>query len=207
MSVEEDYLYLDAPNILDKYNKLIKAGMLFMVLGVIMMVGAFLYYESRGVYDKDTQDLRQMLPFLLTIVPVYGATLIRQAISGKKELFRAAMNGLLFDHQGIKGPVALLEGPIATRLKDDMKQNKFHITWDEIKEFIVEPVRGKRGDAPPYYKIPLKGGDGSMHSCYFILREHFKGSEDKIMDYIKKYLGDDQIILNDELVTSKTGQS
>ena len=198
-SDEEDYLFFPAPEAANKYKKLLWSGQLFLWLGVAIMASLFLYNLVTGEYDSDSTSFKQILPFILFFIPAYGLALIGQALGEKKMYLKAAMNGMLIDSEKISGPLALLEGPVRNYLRDIKKVPIFKIPHVKIENFIVEPSRGKKGQAPPYYKITIQGLDDGMATSYFILRHYFYGQEKQIVEAVSERIGKDRIIYNDEL--------
>jgi len=74
------------------------------------------------------------------------------------------------------------------------------VAWSTVQNFIVEPRRGhaKKG-SPPYYKITFVGKGEDMNSSCYILREPFKRSDAQIIEFVKERVGDDHLVLNDEI--------
>jgi hypothetical protein len=196
----EDYVFLPATGLEDKYKKLIFGGAAFFVLGLIAVGAAFTYQHSKGVYHLEYKTFGQLLPFLLLFISGYGFSIFRQGYGEKRLYYKAAMNGLMLDDRGISGPIALLEGPVRYRIRDVQKECVFFVQWDAIESFIVEPSQGKRDQAPPYYKVTVKGGDGGLHTSYFILRSFFMDREKQVLDYVGTRLEAAQIVLNDEII-------
>ncbi len=197
--MDEDYVFLPALSLEDKYNKLIWSGILFVVLGLLCVGGVFSYQYMKGVYHLEHQTFGQISLFFFFFIAGYGLTIFRQGFNEKRLYYKAAMNGLMLDEQGISGPIALLEGPVRDRIRDTQKSNVFCVPWKDIESFIVEPSRGKKKQAPPYYKVCVVGGDGGLNTSYFILRNYFKGREQIILAYLANRLQPEQIILNDEI--------
>jgi hypothetical protein len=197
---DDDYVFLSAKGLEDKYKKLIVAGAGFAVLGLMAVGAAYTYQHSKGVYHLEYKTFGQILPFLLLFISGYGVSIFRQGYGEKRLYYKAAMNGLMLDDRGISGPIALLEGPIRDHIRDVNKDCTFRVPWDAIEDFIVEPSRGKKGQAPPYYKVTIKGGDGGIQTSYFILRSFFMGREQQILDYVGTRLEAEHIVLNDEII-------
>jgi hypothetical protein len=194
------YVFLAAKGLEDKYKKLTVGGACFFVLGLVSVGAAFTYQHSKGIYHLDYKTFGQILPFLLLFISGYGYSIFRQGYGEKRLYYKAAMNGLMLDDRGISGPIALLEGPVRDHIRDVKKDCIFCVPWDAIDDFIVEPSRGKRNQAPPYYKVTVKGGDGGMQTSYFILRSFFMEREQQILDYVGTRLESEHIILNDDII-------
>lgn len=197
---EEEYSFFPAPCVLEKYNKLFLYGWFFLALGLSIMAASFLYNQSIGVYDVEYKSFAQIIPFILVFIPGYGVSLLVCAFKERGAFYKADMNGIMFDERGISGPIAFLEGPTRDYIRDRKKDIFFSVAWPYIENFIVEPRRGKRGDAPPYYKVTLKGTSGTKANSYFILREYFLDKEDEILNAVRKYLDEEQIVINDQAV-------
>ena len=196
MSSQE--LVLSAQNIEGKYIKLLWSGLLFLAIGLACCIGSFYYFYTIGEYDEDKQSLKQILPFLLCFIPVYGAQLIKKSLRERKLLSCSDIKELRFDEAGISGPIALLEGRVRDNLRE-LNKPSFHIPWDIIDNFIVEPVRGsKTYSSPPYYKVTRKKTDGGLYTSYFILRDYFRDREQEILDFVGTRIDQDHVIINDK---------
>ena len=196
MSSQE--LVLSAQNIEGKYIKLLWSGLLFLAIGLACCIGSFYYFYMIGEYDEDKQSVRQILPFLLCFIPVYGAQLIKKGLREKKLFVRSAVKELRFDKEGISGPIIFLEGRVRDNLRE-MNKPSFNISWDDIDKFIVEPVLGsKTYGSPPYYKVTRKKTDGGLYTSYFILRNYFRDREQDILGFVGGKISQDHIIINYE---------
>ncbi|MBX2834109.1 MAG: hypothetical protein KTR28_03960 [Micavibrio sp.] len=196
---DEDFLYIQVRNAQSKYLKLLISGIVTTLGGIIFIIYAFTKFSHDGVYESDQPSLKQILPLVLFFIPAFGLQQIRNCWSERNLYLRGAMDGLLIDEKGIKGPLVLLEGPTRDKLRDN-HQPVFFIPWSKVEAFVLEPQRGtKVHGSPPYYKIAIEGGEQSLQSSYFILRNDLKDREQDIVSEIKKYLDDDKFIFNDAI--------
>ncbi len=181
-----------------KYQKLIWAGALFVVLGAAMMFATFMYFHGQGAYEEDApQTIYPMLPLLLIFIPLYGLRIFGQGFAELRLFKRTELRGLKLDKDMISGPVLLLEGVYRERLLQK-KAPIFYFEWDDIHNFILEPVRGSKSyGSPPYYKITFKERSEKAESSCFIMRECFKEHEAEIVKFVTKRLGKAHVVNND----------
>ena len=192
-----DSISIEASDARKKYIKLILSGLLFLFLGLGFMCGAFAYLSQKGVYDEDSGSLMQIMPFLMIFIPIYGWRIFKDGLNERKLFQKSATGKLNIDSRGIYGPIILLEGTVRNHLRDH-KQPDFHIEWNDVETFMIEPPRGsKKYGSPPYYKVTMKGQKDAFNTAYFIIREYFKPREQEIIECVKAHLNADQIVNND----------
>lgn len=189
-------LSLEAPDVQKKYSKLVLSGLLFLFLGLAFIGGSFAYLDAKGVYAEDSGSLMQVMPFIMIFIPIYGWRIFKDGLHEKKLYQKSASKTLNIGEKGIYGPIILLEGPVRNRLRDAHKPD-FHVDWDDVDKFIIEPQRGKKYSSPPYYKVTIKDKKDAFESSYFIIREYFKGQEAEIIKCVEAHLGADNVINND----------
>jgi len=196
--MSSDALHFEAVGVEKKYQKLIWAGLLFIVLGLAVMVCTFAYFHSQGAYEEGApQTIYPMLPILLIFIPGYGYRIFMQGLTEWRLFKRTELSGLKLDKDMISGPVLLLEGIYRERLLQ-RKAPAFHFEWDDINNFILEPVRGSKGyGSPPYYKLTFKERSEKAESSCFIMRECFKADEAEIVKFVTKRLGKAHVVNND----------
>lgn len=189
-----------AADIEKKYRKLVWSGLLFVFLGAGIMISTFMYFNNKGAYEHDApQALFPLLPFFLFFIPAYGYGIFKRGFQDWKLFKRSEVKGLRINDEGITGSILLLEG-VFSELHLQKKLSDFSFTWDKINNFIVEPPRGSNSyGSPRYYKITFDGQKESADSSCFIMRECFKADDAQIIGMVRKNLGEDRVVLNDEI--------
>ena len=200
MMAEGGSLFFEAVGLEKKYRTLMWGGVLFILSGVSFMFGTFTYFNAQGAYAEDAApSIFPLLPFFLIFIPLYGYKIFMKGVRLKFMLKRSEKRGLALNEKGVAGTSLLLEGVysdkcIASKVAD------FSFAWADIHNFIVEPVRGSKSyGSPPYYKITFEGMSEKANASCFILRDYFKAHEAEIIKFVKKALGKEHVILNDEI--------
>jgi len=198
--MSKDTQTFDAIDIDIKYKKLIYGGVLFAFLGLAIIIGGYFYFLSQGAYAKDApQSIMPLVPFTMIFLFLYGVNIYKRGRLHRKLFEQSDVRGLRLDSKGVRVSVLLLEGVYGEALVEQ-KSADFAFDWDDVHQFIVEPRRGgEKNGSPPYYKITYVGRGEDMNSSCYILREPFKKNDAQIVKYVRKKIGDERLILNDEI--------
>ncbi len=199
MTAENPLLECDVADLQKKPEKLLWGGLAFAILGVAFIFAVTVYLSHQGVFAKNSNSFKALLPFVLLFIPYHGLQLVWQFVVERRLLKRAKHSGLYLDSEGIGGPMLLLEGEFRDAMRK-AKKPEFRILWQDINSFIVEPERRhKRTVAPPYYKVTFKGKSEKANDSFFIERKYFQDDEAHILQVVRDCLGEDNVVLNDEV--------
>ncbi len=193
-------VFFEAVDLEKKYRKLAFSGLLFVVSGASFMFGTFNYFYAQGAYAEDAApSLFPLLPFFLIFIPVYGYKVFMQGVRQKFLLKRSQKKGLVLSEKGIGGSALLLEGVYSEKCMS-AKMPDFFFSWESVNNFILEPARGSKSyGSPPYYKITFKDMSEKANASCFISRDYFKAQDAEIVKLVKKALGKEHVVMNDEI--------